>query len=94
MRVKLHVSMYNTEGALVRLLGTMERRGHRLLGIRSEQSFLGENTQDLTIDLDCGERSPGLLARQLSRLHDVFEVEVNQDEDIPYIQPVWEIAHG
>ena len=59
MKTKLHISMNNAEGAMVRLLGTMERRGHRLLGINSAASALGGNMQDLSVELDCGERSPG-----------------------------------
>ncbi|MGB1921808.1 MAG: efflux RND transporter permease subunit, partial [Alcanivorax sp.] len=42
------------EGALIRLLGTVERRGHRLLGLRSEKSVLRTGAQDLRLEIDCG----------------------------------------
>jgi acetolactate synthase regulatory subunit len=72
MNISVNVTLKEVEGALVRLLGTIERRGHRLLAVRSEKSLMRVNAQDLKLELDCGERSPDILLRQLGRLHDVL----------------------
>ena len=72
MKISVHVTLREVEGALVRLLGTVERRGHRLIGVKCGTSVLRTKAQDLRIEVDCGERSPDVLLRQLSRLHDVL----------------------
>jgi acetolactate synthase II small subunit len=58
------------EGALVRVLGTIERRGFRLASI---QSRTGPRGIHLTLSIaPCG-RAPEILLRQIQRLHDVLE---------------------
>lgn len=75
MKVKLNISAHHVEGALIRILGTIERRGHRLLDLRSRVSNPAEHLQTLQLEIDCGERSPGILVRQLERLHDTVSVQ-------------------
>jgi acetolactate synthase regulatory subunit len=72
MNITVNVTLRSVEGALLRVLGTVERRGHRLLGVKSETSVLRTNAQDLKLEVNCGERSPDVLLRQLTRLHDVL----------------------
>jgi acetolactate synthase II small subunit len=74
MNISLKISLNNKEGALVRILGTIERRGHRILGLGSRVSNPGEDIQELFVEINCGERSPNVLVRQLERLHDVNSV--------------------
>ena len=74
MNINLNISMNNAEGALIRILGTIERRGHKLLGLRSRVSNPGDDFQELLVDVNCGERSPDVLMRQLDRLHDVISI--------------------
>jgi acetolactate synthase regulatory subunit len=74
MNIKLNISIHQCEGALIRLLGTIERRGHRLLGLKSRVSGPAENVHRLVVDIDCGERSPDVLIRQLERLYDVISI--------------------
>jgi acetolactate synthase II small subunit len=59
-----------TEGALVRVLGTIERRGFRLGAIESRP---GQRGVQLNFTLAPGGRSPEVLLRQIQRLHDVLE---------------------
>ena len=74
MKIHLKISLHNAEGALIRILGTIGRRGHKLLGLRSRISIPGDYIQELLVDIDCGERSPDVLMRQIDRLHDVISV--------------------
>ncbi len=74
MKVKLNISAHHVEGALIRILGTIERRGHRLLDLRCRVSNPAQAIQTLQIEVECGERSPGILVRQLERLHDTVSV--------------------
>ena len=59
-----------TDGALVRVLGTIERRGFRLGAIESRP---GQRGVQLNFTLAPGGRSPEVLLRQIQRLHDVLE---------------------
>lgn len=72
MKIKLRITLNDCEGALLRLLGTVERRGHRLVNLHSLQAVGQGAARDLVLDVDCGERSPDVLLRQLRRLYDVL----------------------
>ncbi len=74
MNINLSISINHVEGALIRLLGTIERRGHQLLGLKSRICDPAENILRLMVNIDCGDRSPDLLIRQLERLHDVISI--------------------
>jgi acetolactate synthase-1/3 small subunit/acetolactate synthase II small subunit len=69
MTDRIRIAFRNDEGALVRILGTIERRGYRLLGVEAREGSLG---------LELSARDPGrrldVLAAQLRRLHDVTDV--------------------
>ena len=67
---EFHLLLSQAEGALVRVLGTIERRGFKLGSVESRPSQRGVN---LSFTLaPCG-RSPDVLLRQIQRLHDVLE---------------------
>lgn len=72
MNIKLTVTLKNCEGALLRLLGTVERRGHRLTNLTCRGATASGEARELTLDVDCGGRSPDVLVRQLRRLYDVL----------------------
>ena len=73
MNIKLRVTLKECEGALLRLLGTIERRGHRLVHLSSRQHSNAELSRNLSLDVDCRDRSPDVLLRQIRRLFDVLE---------------------
>jgi acetolactate synthase regulatory subunit len=74
MNHKLTLEVRDAEGALLRMLGTAERRGYQTVSL---QAGPGENTGEFAVRLTVrSERDPGLLARQLANLHDVRRVEV------------------
>ena len=76
MKVNLDIALNRVEGALVRVLGTIERRGHRVLNMNYEPArFKAVTTQNLQMTVDCGDRSAEVLIRQLNRLWDVDLVE-------------------
>lgn len=58
------------EGALVRVLGTIERRGFMLRSVESRPAPRGVN---LSFTLAASNRSPEVLLRQIQRLHDVLD---------------------
>lgn len=65
--LELSLTLAPAEGALVRVLGLIERRGFRLGAVRSEPSPRG-----LDVFLQLPADRPGdVLLRQVQRLHDV-----------------------
>ena len=66
----LNLELNDQEGALLRLLGTAERRGWRPVSV-SAHADGGRLTVRLTVR---GTGSVELLCRQLYRLHDVAQV--------------------
>ena len=72
MNFHLAMRLYAVEGALQRMIGTLEHRGFRVLACRIGTDTAGTHYQ-LDMDVE-GERDPSLLCRQLTRLHDVREV--------------------
>lgn len=69
MTERIRIAFRNDEGSLIRILGTIERRGYRLLAVDAQDGQLG---------LELAARDPGrrldVLAAQLRRLHDVTDV--------------------
>lgn len=75
MKHQLQIQLHANEGAILRILGTIERRGFRI-----DTCAVGEaqgDGQSMDIELT-SERSGDLLKRQLERLHDVIWVELKQ----------------
>ena len=69
----LTIELADVEGALLRLLGTTERRGWRPVGV-----VAGGGPRGLTVELQVrGKGSLELFTRQLSRLQEVLEVRAS-----------------
>lgn len=69
MNDRIRIQFRNGEGALIRILGLVERRGYRLLAVEAH---------DGSLSLDLAPRDPSrrldVLTAQLRRLHDVTDV--------------------
>lgn len=71
-RSSLELQLQAGEGALQRMLGTVERRGFRVLTCTA-----GTQGDDYRVQLDVeGTRDPLLLCRQLDRLVDVHAAQL------------------
>ncbi|HEX7339714.1 MAG TPA: ACT domain-containing protein [Rhodanobacteraceae bacterium] len=73
----LQLGLTASDGALRRVLGTVEHRGFRVHALHVESS--ADGTQYRVRLEVAGERDPELLTRQLLRLYDVHDVEVRPD---------------
>ena len=71
---RLTIELSDLEGALLRLLGTTERRGWRAVAV-SAHAACNTLAVDMTVR---GSGSVDLLTRQLHRLHEVVDIEVAQ----------------
>lgn len=73
MKHNLTIQLSASEGAVIRTLGLIERRG---FGLRT-CSFGEVDSDGRTMEVQVSStRSGDLLKRQLERLHDVFHVEL------------------
>lgn len=68
----LELALDRAEGALLRVLGTIERRGWNVLSVNAASTA---QAYSVNVTLE-GERDPEILCRQLQRLVDVREVAV------------------
>jgi acetolactate synthase II small subunit len=74
MRYQLEMTVRHAEGALLRVLGTTERRGFRPLRVEGDTGNGGEHwTLRMTVE---GERSDVALQGQLAKLYDCLSVQV------------------
>ena len=75
MSERLVVSFTPAEGAIVRMLGLVERRGYSLRGLAMEERA---DCASMTIDLEARDasRRVEVVARQLDRLVDVNSVSI------------------
>jgi acetolactate synthase regulatory subunit len=89
MNYTLHIQLSSVEGAVIRALGLIERRGFSLnTCIVDEADGNGRNMK-----VNVSSTRPGdLLKRQLERLHDVYHVELvpaaNTNPRKPGIRPI------
>ena len=72
--LELSLTLAPAEGALVRVLGLIERRGFRLGAMRSQPSPRG---LDVFLQLPSDGRPGDVLLRQVQRLHDVREATLD-----------------
>ena len=72
--LELSLTLAPAEGALVRVLGLIERRGFRLGAMRSQPSPRG---LDVVLQLPADGRPGDVLLRQVRRLHDVREATLD-----------------
>ena len=71
---ELHLLLADREGALVRLLGLVERRGFRLGAVRTAATPRGLR---LSLTLASDDRAADVLLRQVARLHDVLDAALD-----------------
>jgi acetolactate synthase regulatory subunit len=74
----LEIDLDHNEGALLRILGTVERRGFAVLELNADKP--DADSYSLRLQL-AGERDPQVLCRQLQRLIDVRAVRLLPDAD-------------
>lgn len=74
MRYQLDLTLRQAEGALIRVLGTTERRGFRPLTVDGETQPDGDRWRlRMTVE---GKRPDEALRSQLAKLYDCLDVEV------------------
>jgi acetolactate synthase II small subunit len=73
MNYKLRIQMSSCEGAVVRALGLIERRGFSLIKCAVAESDGMGRQMDVSVE---SSRPGDLLKRQLERLHDIHQVEL------------------
>jgi acetolactate synthase II small subunit len=74
MQFRLELRLRPAEGALLRVLGTAERRGFAPVAIEGVTEA-GDGQWRLAMTI-ASTRAPELLTRQLEKLHDCLSVEV------------------
>lgn len=73
MNHQLRIELNTAEGATLRTLGLIERRGYRLQTCNLHAELEGRRVLEVMVESD---RSIDLLKRQLERLHDVQSVTI------------------
>jgi len=73
MRYQLDLTLRHAEGALIRVLGLIERRGFRPLALTGAVDD-GNGAWKLQLTVE-GERSEQTLLQQISKLYDCLAVE-------------------
>ena len=75
MRYQFEMTLRRAEGALVRVLGTTERRGFRPLSFEGDTPDGGDRwNRRMTVQSD---RAPAALQGPLAKLYDCLSVEVS-----------------
>jgi acetolactate synthase II small subunit len=88
MSRRLEISLAPTEGALIRLLGTVERRGYSLDSLQVERT---DDSMRVSMQVD-SDRDANVLCRQLERLFDVQSVHLEAEPpavETPRFQATW-----
>lgn len=90
MSRRFEIDLDHSEGALLRVLGTVERRGFALIEMTAEKPDAESYSVRLQVD---GERDPQVLCRQLERLVDVRAVRLlplpPEEPPAPGFQASW-----
>ena len=76
MTHSLTLALDRAEGALLRLLGTVERRGWSVVSVNAAETDEAHYSVAMTLD---GTRDPDVLCRQLLRLIEVSDVRLERD---------------
>ena len=95
MSRRLEITMAANEGALIRVLGTVERRGYSLNSLHVEKT---DDQMQVSMQIE-SDRDANVLCRQLDRLFDVQSVNLEaqleavidtaQYEETPRFQATW-----
>lgn len=73
MNHTLQMNIQKVEGAIIRLLGLIERRGFCVTAMNAHSDDAAQQVQ-ITVDLHGGHRSVETLTRQIEKLYDVRSV--------------------
>jgi len=73
MKHEMRVELSDTEGAMLRTIGLVERRGFRVQSCTLHDVEGDRRLLELTVE---SERPVSVLMRQLERLHDVLSVKL------------------
>ncbi len=71
MRTSLRIDIADAEGALMRLIGLVERRGFTIATLDKALSSNGQSTVTMSLNARDEARDLDVLARQIARLLDV-----------------------
>ncbi|WP_291844296.1 ACT domain-containing protein [Maricaulis sp.] len=71
MRTSLRIELADAEGALMRLIGLVERRGFTIATLDKAAASNGQSTVTMMLDARDAARNMDVLARQVARLLDV-----------------------
>ncbi|WP_300543607.1 ACT domain-containing protein [Maricaulis sp.] len=74
MRDTLRIELSDSEGALMRLVGLVERRGFTIATLEKADAADGQSTVIMRLSARDGARSLDVLTRQIGRLFDVRAV--------------------
>jgi acetolactate synthase II small subunit len=89
MNYSLRIQLSSVDGAVIRALGLMERRGYSLNTCSFAEANGNGRNMEVTVS---SSRSGDLLKCQLERLHDVYHVEllptVVTDSNQPGVRPI------
>ena len=89
MKHTLHIQLSGNEGAVIRALGLIERRGYSLGKCSVSEADDSGRAMEVTVS---SSRPGDLLKRQLERLHDVLSVELKPatliNKKNPGIRPI------
>ena len=78
MRFNLEITTANSEGALERILGCLRQRGFALCGMNADRSH-DHTAMAVRLTLE-GSRPMDLAVKQIAKLYDVMNVEVQPME--------------
>lgn len=81
MRTSLRIELADAEGALMRLIGLVERRGFTIAAMDKSETAGGQSTVTLSLDARDSARNTDVLARQVARLLDVRGVFTRDTSD-------------
>jgi len=73
MNHTLQMNIHKVEGAMIRLLGLIERRGFSVTAMKAHSDEAAQQVE-ITIDVWSAGRSVETLARQIEKLYDVRSV--------------------
>jgi len=77
----LHLSLHKVEGAVIRALGLIERRGFSVTAMHARTDDAAQQ-MELTIQFHSAGRSPEVLARQIEKLFDVRHVSLVEESGV------------
>lgn len=76
----LTLTTENASGVLRRVAGVLSRKGHNITSFHSDPTENSEISK-MKIVVECTENEAKMMVKQLLRLYDVFEVDLNGNLD-------------